>query len=88
MDPLTKLLYQLQDGRQRASYGAAADLLNAVPMFLMRGRPRDPLHSWIVNASTGLPTGYSDDDAHSELLANDRVLISGDELRTWLDEQA
>ena len=84
-DPLTDLLHRLQDGRQRATYGAVAGVLNAVPMFVMSGRPRNRLHSWVVNAQTGQPTRYEADDVHPDLLAHERVLTSEDELRAWLE---
>ena len=83
-DPLTTLLYRLQGGRQRATYGAVAAVVGAAPRSVMRGRPRDPLHSWVVNAQTGLPTHYADDQVHADLLAHDRVLATEDELRAWL----
>ncbi len=84
-DPLTDLLHRLQDGRQRATYGAVAGALNAVPMFVMSGRPRNRLRSWVVNAQTGQPTRYEPDDIHPDLLAHDRVLTTEDELRAWLE---
>ena len=84
-DPLTDLLYRLQDGRQRATYGAVAAVVGAVPMFVMSGRPRDPLHSWVVNAQTGRPTRYADDQVHADLQAHDRILRTEGELREWLD---
>ena len=87
-DPLTDILYRLQDARQRATYGAVAGVLNAFPRSLMRGRDRDPLHSWIVSASDGLPTGYRDDQCHADLLANDRVIQSADDLAAWLDARS
>ena len=83
-DPLTALLHRLQDGRQRATYGAVAGVLGAVPMFVMTARPRNRLHSWVVNAATGRPTRYEPDDVHPELEATDRVLRTEDELRAWL----
>ena len=83
-DPLTTLLYRLQDGRQRATYGAVAGMLGAVPLYVMSGRPRNPLHSWVVSAKTGQPSKYEPDQIHADLLAHDRVLTTADELRDWL----
>ena len=83
-DDLTNLLHQLQDARQRATYGAVAGVVNAVPMFLMSNRPRNHLHSWVVNAQTGLPTHYEPEDMHPDMLATDRVLKTEEELREWL----
>ena len=87
-DPLTTILYRLDAGRQRATYGAVADLLGGSPMFLMNGRPRNPLHSWVVNAQTKLPTRYGTDEMHPHLLKHDHVLTSAEELRAWLDSRA
>lgn len=86
-DPLTPLLYRLQDLRQRATYGAVAAVLGRPAWFLMRGRPRDPLHSWVVNAGTGLPTGYADDAVHPDLLAHSRVVSDPDALRALLGQE-
>lgn len=85
-DPLTTLLHRLQDGRQRATYGAVAGVLGAVPMFVMSGRPRNALHSWVVNARTGQPSKYEPDEIHAELETHDGVLTSEDELRDWLTQ--
>jgi len=41
---------------ERATYGAVAGLLGVPPLSVMRGRPRDWRHSWVVNAETGWPT--------------------------------
>ena len=86
-DPLTPLLYRLQDLRQRATYGAVAGVLDRPAWFLMKGRPRDPLHSWVVNARTGRPTGYAEDAVHPDLLARDHVVGSADALRALLDPE-
>ena len=87
-DPLTPLLYALQERRQRATYGAVAGVVGLPAMFLMRGRPRDPLHSWVVNAGTGLPTGYTDDQTHADLLARDHVVRDADALQALVDRPA
>ena len=87
-DALTEILHRLQDGRQRATYGAVAGVLNAVPLYLMSGRPRNPLHSWVVSAKTHQPSKYLPDEKHSELETHDRVLTTQDELRDWLNRSA
>lgn len=79
-DPLTDVLLALDRNKQRATYGAVAGHLGVPAMFLMNGRPRDPLHSWVVNAQTGLPTGYPDDAIHLDLLQHERVLKSPDDI--------
>ena len=83
-DPLTDVLLALDAAKQRATYGAVAGHLDVPPMFLMRDRPRDPLHSWVVNKQTGLPSGYPDDAVHLDLLRHARVLRSADEIAALL----
>ena len=86
-DPLTDLLHRLDAGRQRATYGAVAGYLGGSARFLMNGRPRNHLHSWVVSTKDGRPTRYPEEDVHPDLFANDRVLRSADELRAWLDAE-
>jgi hypothetical protein len=47
--------------------------------------PRDPRHSWIVNATTELPTGYAEDQLHWALTSRAAVLRTAAELRAWLE---
>jgi len=56
---LDQILDALSRGRQRATYGAVAALLDRAPRTLMKGRERDRRHSWVVNSGNGQPTGYS-----------------------------
>ena len=67
--------------RVRATYGAVAETVG-VPArslgALLGDRRRDA--SWIVNASTGLPTDYAPEDAHPDLLSSGEVIASGREL--------
>lgn len=84
-DDLTPILHALQDGKTRATYGAVAEQIGAVPMFLMNGRPRNPLHSWVVSKQTGMPSGYTEDERHIDLLENSRVIQDADELAGYLD---
>ena len=81
---LDEILDALHRGRQRATYGAVAVVVDRPRKFLMGGRPRDHRHSWIVNKETGLPTGYGPDDMHPELLSNGRVLSQSRALEDWL----
>ena len=87
-DSLTPILYALQDARRRATYGAVAGAVGVPAMFVMRGRPRDPLHSWVVNARTGRPTGYTDDQTHADLLAHDAVIRDADAVRALVGRPA
>ncbi|WP_412063522.1 hypothetical protein [Rubrivirga sp. IMCC45206] len=82
-DSLTDILYALQESRQRATYGAVAGVLNAVPR-----RPKDPLHSWVVSAKNGRPSGYPVDAVHADLEAHEQILTTPEDLEAWLPERA
>ena len=84
VDQLTHVLHQLDAARTRATYGAVAGHLDVTPRFLMRDRPRDPLHSWVVSKKDGRPTGYPEELWHPDLLQNDRVIERTEDLETFL----
>ena len=84
-DPLTDILVALDAAKTRATYGAVAGQLGVPAMFLMNGRPRDPLHSWVVSKKTGLPTGYPETLWHTDLLRHDRILVTADDLAALLN---
>jgi hypothetical protein len=81
---LDQVLAVLNQHQQRATYSAVAGLLERSPRLLMRARPRAQANSWIVAKSTGKPTGYDDGDVHPQLLSNQSVIETRDELATWL----
>jgi hypothetical protein len=81
---LDEILDALEHSRQRATYGAVASLLGKTPRMLMRGRERDRHHSWVVNRTSGKPTGYDDELLHPELALNDHVIDSREELEALL----
>lgn len=85
-DALTFVLLRLEQARQRATYGAVAGVLGVPAMFLMNGRPRDPLHSWVVSKRHGTPTGYAPEQHHPELFRHDRVIETAAALERFLDE--
>ncbi len=85
---LDRVLDSLEQGRQRATYGAVASLLGKTPRTLMRGRERGPRHSWVVNRNNGLPTGYEEALQHPELALNAHVIDSREELEAWLASNA
>lgn len=69
----------------RATYGAVADVLGVRPQVVPRRLgTRRPEASWIVNGSTGEPTGYSPEQVDPRL-AGTPVIRSGDELRRCLE---
>lgn len=82
MEPaLLKFVEFLQRNRIRATYTALADAVDVPPRSLGRllGE-RCPLASWIVNASTGKPTGYQVGEMHQELFTNPEVIATGEDL--------
>ena len=83
-DRLDQILDALQHARQRATYGAVASVLAAAPRTLMKNRDRDQRHSWVVSRKSGLPTGYEPNELHPDLLLNDRVIESPDDMCAWL----
>ena len=69
----------------RATYGAVADVLGVRPQVVPRLLgPRRPEASWVVNGSTGEPTGYAPDEVDPRLPGTD-VVRTGDELRRRLE---
>lgn len=84
-DDLTPLLHRLQDARTRATYGAVAGVVGGTAQSVMKGRPRNPLHSWVVNKQTKRPTHYVGAEHHPNLFENARVIQSADDLAAFLD---
>lgn len=81
---MDQILDELNNARQRATYGAVAAIVGASPRKLMVGRERNERHSFIVNFRTGLPTDYAEELMHPELKANAEVIKTGDDLTAWL----
>ena len=72
----------------RATYGAVGDVLGVRPQVVPRLLgTRRPEASWIVNGSTGEPTGYTPEQVDPRL-AGTHVIRSGDELRRCLEGHA
>lgn len=85
---LDAILDALNHFHQRATYGAVAALVDRPPPYLMGGRPRDRRHSWVVNQDTRMPTGYSKEEIHPEIISRATVLSSAEELEHWLRDPA
>jgi len=72
----------------RATYGAMAELVGGIPRGigdrLTRLYSRSPEASWVVNAETGMPTGYEAHERHPALLSNPDIISSGAELERRL----
>ncbi|MCY4121496.1 MAG: hypothetical protein OXG72_11315 [Acidobacteria bacterium] len=71
----------------RATYGAVGDVLGVRPQAVSRllGAQR-PEASWIVNGSTGEPTGYAPEKVDSRLPGT-HIIRTGDELRRCLESE-
>jgi hypothetical protein len=81
---LDEILDVLQRHHQRASFGAVAGILGRDPRSLFDGYMRTPGTAWVVNKSTGLPTGTKENDYPAGLLQNKHIIDTPDELRLWL----
>jgi hypothetical protein len=78
---LSEILEFLNAEEVRATYGAVAGLLGVIPRGLgAQLGPHTPERSWIVNADTGLPTDYTQDERHRALMRRGEIISSGMEL--------
>ena len=75
MNPtLAEIVRFLNRAEVRATYGAVAGLLRVVPRSMgARLGDKEPQKSWIVNAKTGLPTGYTAAEMHRMLKRNPTI---------------
>ena len=92
---LDGIVHQLAARKQRATYGAVAELVGVLPRGLMSGRAKTPEYSWVVAATSstlsrrGFPTGYSvnqiDPDCYRQICrGDDNIIDLADVLRVWL----
>lgn len=81
LDSIVRVLGQYE---QRATYGAVAGVLGSTARTVMGRRARSPFYSWVVNASTGMPTNYKPSECHPSLLARSRVIDDATGLYHWL----
>lgn len=84
MVSLDEVLDALDRFHQRATYGAVAGVIGRPPVSVLKDRPRNQRHSWVVNQETGMPTGYLPEELHPALTSQVRVMRTAPELRTWL----
>lgn len=76
------ILAFLNDRKIRATYGAVAALVGVNAQSLgAQLQDRRTEASWIVNASSGLPTGYGVDQMHPALLDNPEIIRTATELQ-------
>lgn len=81
---LESIVQFLNDAQVRATYGAVAELAGGIARGigdrLTRLYSRSPEASWVVNADTGLPTGYHAHERHPALLSRTEIITNGNEL--------
>lgn len=78
---LAQILTFLNGEQVRATYGAVGELLGVMPRAMgAQLGPHTQERSWIVNADTGLPTDYSQDETHPSLFRSAEIISSGMEL--------
>ena len=87
MDQVDEILEFLNEKRIRCTYTAVAEAIETIPISVSRylGRKR-PEASWVVSKETETPTGYSENERHPDLLRKEKIIQSGLELMTALDE--
>ncbi len=81
---LDQIVELLAKNRQRATYGAVAELVGGIAFGLMKGRPKDHQNSWVVAEKDGRPTGYGPDEIDPALVVRVGILKTGAELEEWL----
>ena len=80
---IEEILRYPNTARVRCTYKAVGEAIGGVPpqcvapCYLGERRPEA---SWVVNARTGQPTGYSPAQKHPQLEEKDHIIRSGDEL--------
>ena len=85
-DKITLILDYLNENLTRCSNNAAAKALGiTAPELKKLLGTRRPETSWLVNASTGEPAGYSAEEKHDELYRVSRIIKSAEVLTRNLD---
>lgn len=90
MSPVTldDIVSQLASAHQRATYGAVAGLLDRPAAFVMQGAPRNHRYSWVVNAESLMPTGYTSEEMDPRLTESSEVIMTAGDLDAWLRNRA
>jgi hypothetical protein len=83
---LQEVLAFLNDQEVRATYGAVAEVVGGIPQSIgARLGRRRVAASWVVNASSGMPTGYERREMHPALIKRSEIIRSGTEQRKRLE---
>ena len=81
-EKVATILDYLNKVKTRCTYGAVAEVLGvssrSVATLLGERRPEA---SWVVNAKTGNPTDYLEDEKHPELYRTSRIIKASEVLR-------
>lgn len=86
---LEKFTAFLDRNKIRATYGAVADAAGVLPRSVGRLLGvRCRRASWVVNAATGEPTGYSELEKHPDLHTKAEIITTGDLIRRMKGEQS
>ena len=88
LDPaVAEVLKYLNQEKLRCTYTVLANYLGTEPQYIGSWLgPKCPETSWIVSASSKMPTGYSEDQLHPDLCTNDEVISNSADLRRLLDK--
>ena len=85
---LNDIVGYLNAAQLRATYGAVAELVGGIAQSIgerLGGvAGRRPEASWVVNADTGMPTGYLPEHRHPALLRSADIIRTGYELQRRL----
>lgn len=82
---LDEMCERLERHRQRATYGAVADLLGLNPQSMFIGYPFTPRYSWVVAKENGIPSKYDVSQMHPDLFSNPSYITTAVDLQQWLD---
>ena len=79
---LQRVLEFLNRRKLRATYKAVGDYLH-IPQRSVGGAlgAKKPAASWVVSIGTGRPTGYSEAETDPELLTNEEIISTAEDLR-------
>ena len=87
MPTVDEILDCLNRMRVRATYQAVGDVIGVFQRNVARWLGEHSQRaSWVVAKKTGLPTNYSDNDRHPDLMNSPRVISTEQELRELLEE--
>ena len=87
MATVNQILDCLNRERVRATYGAVGEVLGLPAQSVGRVLGSHTRRaSWVVNAKTGKPMGYTADMMHPEICRTRRIIKSGAELSRLLRE--